>query len=289
MITRIGAYAIVNAATDQPAFWRSVAGLGLTDVALFVNGLDEPQFAISAARERVLGDAIMGLHRHGVSPHLVTWLRPTERYLNDAASRLRALCMTWGVRSLQFDAEEPWTRHPALRGKGAAAARAFLDRHWTFDVWPCPLGVTGITFVPDAVVPLAERCHYVLPQAYSIANQSAVYRPGQTQRIAHERWSRFGKPIVMGLAAWKLNRSGGLTQSASMQRAIVATESLALPAVNEVAYWSLRWILQSKERSAFVAGACAKARAGVPQSTPGSSLAPAPASTAREWALEEEF
>jgi hypothetical protein len=287
MINRIWAYAIVNTATDQAAFWRSVTGLGLTDVALFVNGLDEERFVISPARERVLADAIMGLHRNGVSPHLVSWLRPTERYMNDAALRLRALCMTWGVRSLQFDAEEPWTRHPTLRGKGATAARAFLDRHWAFDYWPCPLGVTGITFVPDAVMPLAERCHYVLPQAYSIASASTVYRPGQTQRIAHERWSRFGKPIVMGLAAWKLNRSGGLTQTASMQRAIVAAESLTVPVVNEVAYWSLRWILQSKERSAFVAGACAKARAGMPQSAPAPAPASPPPPVAHEWALEE--
>jgi hypothetical protein len=273
MIKRIWAYAVVAPAGQRAAQLRQVADLGLTDVALFVNGLDEGVFRIPPARERALAETIAGLHRLGVSPHLVSWLRPSERYMNDAAGRLRALCMTWGVRSLQFDAEEPWTRHPLLRGRGADAARAFLDRHWTFAAWPCPLGVTGITFVPDSVVPLAERCDYVLPQAYSVAHANRVYRPGQTQRIAHERWSRFGKPIVMGLAAWKLNRHGGLTQAQAMQKAILTTEHLVMPVVPEVAYWSLRWIGASAERTAFVRAACTKVRAGLPQSAPAPAAA----------------
>ena len=63
-------------------------------------------------------------------------------------------------------------------------------------------------------------------------------RPGVTQRLAHENWRVLGKPLVMGLAAWKLNLHGGLTQAGSMQTAITAVEDLRDPAVQEVAYWS---------------------------------------------------
>ena len=267
MIHRIWAYAVVAPGSDRAAMLRQVADLGLTDLVVFVNGLDEAQFALPAAREAALAEAVAGLHRLGVAPHLVSWLRPTERYLTEAAARLHGLCTGWGVRSLQFDAEEPWTRHPLLRRGGERAAREFLDRHWTFDNWPCKLGVTGIAFLPPAVAPLAERCHYVLPQAYSVARAHPVYRPGATQRLAHQRWQRFGLAVVMGLAAWNLDRPGGIAQSEAMQRAIGATEALDGPVVKEVAYWSLRWIVASRERADFVRQACAKARRGVPQAS----------------------
>ena len=138
MINRIWAYAIVNPATVRAAFVRSVTSLGLTDVALFVNGLDEPQFAISPARERVLGDTIMDLHREGVSPHLVSWLRPTERWMNDAAARLRrgtqrAVVCAARRRGRPVAWQERQGARQALRRSGqtaqASVHRALLARH----------------------------------------------------------------------------------------------------------------------------------------------------------------
>ena len=262
MIERLWMFTTAPAPAARELLLRRVEYLRLTDLALFVNGLDEDTFHIPAERERRLADLVTGLHRLGVSPHLVTWLRPTERYMAAAAERLRPLCMTFGARSLMFDAEEPWTHHPSLRGNSEAKAQAFLDRHWSFDYWPCALGVSGITFIPAAVRPLARRCQYVLPQAYSVARASAVYRPGVTQRLAHEHWQAFGKPIVMGLAAWNLNRHGGLSQAGAMQAAIAASEDLG---VSEVAYWSLRWVVESAARSEFIRQAGAKARQGLSQ------------------------
>ncbi len=262
MIERVWMFTAPPAAAGLDLMLRRTEHLRLTDMAVFVNGLDEREFAIPAAREQRLTALAMGLHGLGVQPHLVSWLRPTERYMRAAAERLRALCMMLGARSLLFDAEEPWTRHPALSGDGEAKAEAFLARHWAFDYWPCALGVSGITYIPAAVRPLARRCQYVLPQAYSVAHANASYRPGVTQRLAHERWQEFGKPIVMGLAAWKLNRHGGLSQTGSMQKAITSAEDMGAA---EVAYWSLRWVVESAERVEFVRQAATKARAGLPQ------------------------
>lgn len=262
MIKRIWMFTTPPTATGLDLMLRRTDYLRLTDMAIFVNGLDEREFLVPAERERRLSAVVTGLHRLGVSPHLVSWLRPTERYMAAAAERLRPLCLMLGARSLLFDAEEPWTRHPTLRGHGEAGAEAFLARHWAFDYWPCALGVSGITYIPAAVRPLARRCQYVLPQAYSVAHANASYRPGVTQRLAHERWQDFGKPIVMGLAAWKLNRHGGLSQTGAMQRAIATAEDLG---IGEVGYWSLRWVVESAERTEFMRQAATKAREGRPQ------------------------
>jgi len=122
---------------------------------------------------------------------------------------------------------------------------------------------------------VAERCDYVLPQAYSVNRSGKVYRPGVTQTEAYKRWRDFWvtywdirvwrKPIVMGLAAWNLNRPGGMSRTRAMQVAIETTEDLSDPSISEVAYWSLQWAIRSKERAAFIRQAGAKARQGVSQ------------------------
>jgi hypothetical protein len=257
MIQRVWAFATLPSDRDRSLFLSRIEYLRLTDVVLFVNALEETAFTLPVSRERRLQEVSLELHSRGVSPHLISWLRPTERYMTDAATRLRPLCMTTGARSLLFDAEEPWTHHPSLKGRGARAAEALLQRFWKFDFWPCLLGMSGITFVPAEVKPLTQLCDYVLPQAYSVAKEGTVYRPGVTQRKAYELWSGFGKPMVMGLAAYKPNRYGGFSPAGSMQKAITATEDLA---ISEVAYWSLRWIVESKERTAFIRQAATKAR-----------------------------
>jgi hypothetical protein len=73
--------------------------------------------------------------------------------------------------------------------------------------------------------------------------------------------------MVMGLAAWNLNRPGGISKTTAMQRAIEACESLSDPSVTEVAYWSLKLITQSQEIAAFVRDAGIKVRAGISETS----------------------
>ena len=265
VIARVWAFAMgVPAKTSSQAkLVRKVGGLQLTDIALMINSLSDTEFVISPARKIAIRESAAALRSINVDTHLVIWLRPAERYLAEAAAQLRGLCVDSGARSLMFDVEEPWTRNPAIHGKHAEAkAQAIVDRFWGFTSWPCPLGASGITYIPAAVKPVAARCDYVLPQAYSVDKPSNVYRPGVTQAEAHRLWSPLGKPVVMGLAAYKLNHHGGLTDAGAMQKAIAAAEDLR---VNEAAYWSLEWIHVPGAKADFLRQASTKARKGISQ------------------------
>lgn len=254
-------------------FIRRISDLQVTDVALMLNQYKHREFELTWSKARIV-DTATSLRDIGVAPHLVTWLRPTESYMRDAAASLRDLCIKTSVRSLIFDAEEPWTLHPNIKGRGQAGARDILSRYWSFFTgWPCLLGVSGVPYIPETVKPLAEVCDFVLPQAYSThiperrgrsCLDNRVYRPVITQRTAHKRWRDFGKPIVMGLAAFSLCLFGGLSRQGAMQKAITATEDLRDPMVGEVAYWSIE-SLKSSEKVDFVRQAAIKARRGISQ------------------------
>jgi hypothetical protein len=268
VIRRVWAFSmgVPNTVDSQKQFLKKVSYLQLSDVAFMVNSNADAEFQLPAARSRAVTAIAQQLKACDIDTHLVTWLRPTETYMTQAAARLRDLCTIVGARSLMFDVEEPWTKDPSLQGDNPeAAARAIVGRYWRFTNWPCPLGVTGITYLPAAVKPIAERCGYVLPQAYSVQRAGRVYEPGVTQTEAHKRWRGFGKPIVMGLAAYRLNRPGNISEEAAMQKAMAATQALIGPTISEAAYWSLEWLKIPGARVAFVRQAAIKARQGVSQ------------------------
>jgi hypothetical protein len=265
VIARVWAFVmgIPTKASSRTSFVKKVSNLQLTDIALMINSVSAQDFAITPAKQTAILATAEALRAAGVDTHLVTWLRPTERYMSDAATVLRDLCVSSNARSLMFDVEEPWTRASAVSGSNAESkAKAIVDRYWQFTSWPCPLGASGITYIPASVKPVAARCDYVVPQAYSINNSNNVYRPGVTQKEAHKRWSGLGKPIVMGLAAYKLNHYGGLSDAGAMQKAITTTQELG---DNEVAYCSLEWISVPGAKADFIRQASTKARKGISQ------------------------
>jgi hypothetical protein len=279
MIERIWIFATAPSKADRDLFIKRIEWLQLTDVALFVNGYQHCKFKFSTDYEQRIQDTAYRLSNIGVDIHLVTWIRPIKSYLVDCAMSLRPLCQEVNARSLLFDVEEPWTKNVCGQGchcgsVTSAQAAALVENNWPFFNWPCQLGVSGITYIPDAVKPVVNRCHYTLPQAYSVSGKtSIVYRPGVTQIEAHKRWRDFRYPwmpysrksMVLGLAAWKLNRPNGMSQTQAMQKAIATAESLTDPQVTEVAYWSLSWLLQSKERAEFIRNAGQKVKQGIPQ------------------------
>ena len=70
MIRRLWTFATAPSSGELDLFLRRVEYLRLSDMALFVNGLDDDQFHIPAARERRLTEAALGLHRIGVTPRI---------------------------------------------------------------------------------------------------------------------------------------------------------------------------------------------------------------------------
>ena len=250
-------------------FVANVIAFEVTDLALEINSRNDTAFSLSNDKVSALKTLALEFCHIGVDLHLMSWLRPTPSYLQQAVTVLRPVCQMTGVRSLLFDVEEPWTQNT-----NETDAENLLQRSWSFTGWPCALGASGITVLPPSIRPVLKRCDYLLPQAYSENKPGVVYNPGQTQRVAYTKWKELGKPIVMGLAAYNLKRpsdKGGvapgprLSETEAMQRAIVAAEALG---VSEVAYWSLSWLRKpgAEERAAFVRQATFKARAGVSQS-----------------------
>ncbi|NJM97346.1 MAG: hypothetical protein HC800_09355 [Phormidesmis sp. RL_2_1] len=284
MIKRIWLFAPLPSTSGTALWLQRMEWLQVTDVAVFVNGNTQTRFSVSNSKQKKLLSIAAQLHDIQITPHFVSWLRPSRQYMTDCARVMRPLCRDANVRSLLFDVEEPWTK----TAKTEANAQLAVDNYWQFTDWPCDLGVTGIVSLPQSLKPVIAKCEYVIPQAYSTRkNSNTVYigndgiertyiRPDRLPKVAHTNWRDFWqtfwgvpywrKPMVMGLAAWNLNRPGNISETQAMQRAIETTESIsASPTIDEVAYWSFAWIIQSKTRAAFVRQAAMKARKGIPQ------------------------
>ncbi|MEM9456897.1 MAG: peptidoglycan-binding domain-containing protein [Myxococcota bacterium] len=184
----------------------------------------------------------------GLEVHLMSWIMPHATFIEQAAEQLIPLCEQTGASSLQWDAEEPWTKAmDALPYEEAAdrIARAFADL-------PCPMGVNGIGFVPaKRFRPLAEICDYLLPQCYATAGSRA--RPQTVVSLCVDRWrERFGrdKRLVIGLAAYRQEGIEGLTPQQAMNSSLDNVRAYGL---DTVVYWSLRQIRESPEVAAAVA------------------------------------
>lgn len=184
----------------------------------------------------------------GLEVHLMSWIMPHADFIEQAAQQLIPLCEQTGASSLQWDAEEPWTKAvDALPYEEAAdrIARAFIEL-------PCPMGVNGIGFTPaNRFRPLAEICDYLLPQCYATSGSRA--RPQTVVSLCVDRWrERFGqgKRFVIGLAAYRQEGIEGLTVPEAMNSSLDNVRAYGLDAV---VYWSLRQIRESPEVAAVIA------------------------------------
>jgi hypothetical protein len=186
---------------------------------------------------------------NGIETHLMSWIMPYERYIEGAAERLIPLCGDVGAASLQWDAEEPWVLARKQKRMGFKEAASLIAEK--FSDLSCEMGVTAIGFASiPKVGPLVEVCDYGVPQAYS-TTRSGV-KPGSGQKMLHKRWrNKFGKPIVMGLAAFRQSGIPGHTVESAMKACIKASGELGCTAV---IYWSLQHIRSSSTVRKVIAG-----------------------------------
>lgn len=168
----------------------------------------------------------------GLDVHLMTWIMPHETYIRSAADMLLALAKDTGAKSIQFDAEEPWTQ--AKKPMGYSNAGALIGE--LFRGHGIELGVNGIGYAPiDKLGPLAEVCDYVVPQAYSTS--SSGQDPATAPKRFGKRWANaFNKPIVMGLAAYRQSGIAGYTEREAVDAALSAARSYGSQGA---IYWSL--------------------------------------------------
>ncbi len=249
-IKRVWAFAtrvLIPAQRDQ--WLNRIASLRITDVVLVVNDVESQTFGLSRST-RSISEVAANLRALGVDVHLMTWLYPFEGYIADSARVMLPLCELTQARSILFDVERNWIQ-PKQQIDHQKIVHSHFDRF--YGSASCPLGVTSVTFLPPAVRALAEHpnCQYVLPQAYSNdrgylerlrilrpGKSDRIYQPRETQKTAHSKWKKLGKPIVMGLASYCLNRPNNISQQQAMDRAIQTVTQLTNPSIQEVAYWS---------------------------------------------------
>lgn len=183
-------------------------------------------------------------HTKGIEVHLMSWVMPHEDFIKQASDDLLRLADLTGAKSIQWDAEEPWTLARDRMGY-PAAAKLIAKR---FQGGP-PMGITGIGYASrEKLGPLAAVCDYAVPQAYS--THSSGLNPKNVGRKFTERWERvFNLPVVCGLAAYRQHGIPGYKPHTAMEAAIKSVP----PHVDTVVYWSL----PSMQRSPAIARAVA--------------------------------
>ncbi|GEM_PF-6367969 len=246
-LTTVGAWAgsatLANPARDV----KFAADHGINRLDIVVNDHSksrEPRQFSVRSRDRILRlcDAARA---KGIEVHLMSWVMPHRQYLDGAAAALVPLCREVGAVSLQWDAEEPWTL--ATRRMTYPAAASYMQE--IFSDLSCAMGITGIGYASiPKLGPLAKLCDYVVPQAYS--TRSSGLKPGTVASKFYKRWTtKFSKPVVIGLAAYRQKGIAHHTPESAMR---AAAEDAARN-VDTVIYWSLSAIRKSLTAARVVA------------------------------------
>lgn len=191
-------------------------------------------------------------HAAGIEVHLMSWCMPHEKYIRQAASELIPLAEMLDAKSLQWDAEEPWTRAK----KRLPYAEAAMILKESFEKLPCSMGINGIGYAStDKLGPLAAVCDYIVPQAYATAKNGMD--PKKTPIKFHNRWrDKFNKPVVVGLAAYRQKGMKGYTEGEAIAAGIEGVKSLGT--VDTVIYWSLFHIRKNPQVAKAVKNILAK-------------------------------
>lgn len=183
----------------------------------------------------------------GIETHLMSWIMPHAQYIDEAADQLLPLAAACKAKSIQWDAEEPWTQ---ARGglSYPEAAKRIAD---AFSTLKCPMGVNGIGYTPTRKFgPIAEVCEYLVPQAY--ATRSSGLKPERVAAQFYRRYrKKFGnKRIEIGLAAYRQKGIPGHTIDSAMRSAVAGAQSLE--DVDTVLYWSLSWIRKNRRAARVI-------------------------------------
>jgi len=174
----------------------------------------------------------------GMELHLMSWLMPHMRYVDGAARILIPLISRTGALSVVWDCEEPWTQARQALGYETAAGRvaaAFAGVRQ---------GVTGIGYAPtNKLGPICERADYLVPQCYSTSTSGLD--PATVVPKFASRWRAVfpGKPLAIGLAAYRQTGISGYTAESALRAAYGG--AVADLSARVAIYWSLRQIRSS--------------------------------------------
>ncbi len=194
--------------------------LGISRLHLMVNdhSTDRKPTAFrmdTKAREyaRMITDA-------GIELHVTSWLMPHVEFLTRACSEMVQLSLDTGASSIEWDAEEPWTR--AVGGLPHDKAAEMMQLYGSRE------GVSGIGYADrDKLGPLIARADYVTPQAYT--TRTSDLQPAGIPAVVRRWEGMAGKATVIPALAAYGQPPGGIA---------IAWRSAGKPAT--VILWALR-------------------------------------------------
>jgi hypothetical protein len=251
-IKRAGAWAGRSALVKPGKYADRAAKLGLTDVSLFVTGLENKSFKLLRPQRDII-KAICEFQARDIDVHLSTWVRPDRAFLAALAEQLVPLCD--GGVGLDLDTEGAWRTRSRHDWDGLAVYLFEQLEERGFAGTGGPVGVNDYASLQPCTRPLIELADVIRPQLYSVAyvkhgrnrgpdgkawtTPSSIYWPGKTQRYGMREglWGgvREGKRLEAGLASYKQPVRGWSTKRA-MFACWDAVEKLGAEAVW---WWSL--------------------------------------------------
>jgi len=229
----IGASSMASAQAVQNDVAFAVS-LGLTRLDVIVNDHaawrePTPFDTYGLAKIERLAEAVVAA---GLELHYMSWLMPHAAYIGRAAEILVPLVGRTGARSIVWDAEEPYTQaKQALPYEDAAGrvASSFAG---------IQQGVTGIGYASVSKLgPLCSRVDLLIPQCYS-SSTSGMSPATVVPRLA-ARWRAVfpGKPLAIGLAAYRQSGIPGFGVESAIRAAYGG--AVADPTARVAIYWSL--------------------------------------------------
>ena len=234
----VGAWGVFSSTADPHATLERCRRAGVTFLDVMVNDASadrvEPVAFHIFDTDR-LRRACAVWRAGGLPFGFTTWATPRRDWLEGlgAVGQLATEC---GARSVTLDLEEPWM---ALRGSPTATitattAAAFASLRRTFRR---RVGVTHIVYAdPSIIGPALALADEAVPQCYATAKNAGTLRPGDLERTTWSRWSPYGKPIVMGAAAWNTAGAYGLGAVDAIRASMRAARELG---ATRVRFWRL--------------------------------------------------
>lgn len=228
-----GAWAFSSALNDPESVLAQARGVGVNHLDVMVNGNDDPAWHVAEFDKirRAVGVWKAG----GLHVSVTSWVRPRADWVAGLGA-LADLCRELGV-GLTLDVEEPWTTE--VRGMAATERESWAARVFAAIGHGVRVAGTAIVFCePELVGPLLRRCAYTVPQAYATKKNAGHLVAGRLEELAVERYRQFGRPIVLGAAAWNLTGAYGLAALGAIETSMRAARKLGCG----VRFWHLHFL-----------------------------------------------
>lgn len=194
------------------------------------------RFHIKEPAERIMR-ACQTWQQAGIATSLTTWVVPRPDWIR--GMRDVGALATATQSGLTLDPEEPWTVR--LRGNPARAEQVSAELLASVrSTFSCELAAAPIVYADHRVLaPLLGPCDVLIPQCYANLHNARRRAAGELERIALQRYRPYGRPIILGAAAWKLEGAYRLPRLAAARASLTAARD---GGVEEVRYWRLDFL-----------------------------------------------